>query len=84
MAHARIRDARLPLIPTAAARTVVADVEGIVRAADRAGMPIEVYAFVGSSPIRHSVEGWGLDFLINCVQTAMTACGNSRPFGLNQ
>ena len=42
-----IRDARLPLIATAAARTVVSDVEGVVRASDRAGLPIEVYAFVG-------------------------------------
>ena len=68
-----IKDARLPLIPTAAARTVVADVEGIVRAADRAGMPIEVYAFVGSSPIRIAVEGWTLGFLIEHVVSATRA-----------
>jgi 2-isopropylmalate synthase len=68
-----IQRARLPLIPTAAARTVVSDVEGIVRAADRAGMPIEVYAFVGSSPIRHEVEGWSLEFITDHIRDATRA-----------
>jgi 2-isopropylmalate synthase len=68
-----IRDARLPLAATAAARTVVADVEGIVRASDRAGLPLEVYAFVGSSPIRHAVEGWDTAFLVRAVSGATRA-----------
>jgi 2-isopropylmalate synthase len=68
-----IRDAKLPLIPTAGARTVVADVEGIVRAADRAGIPIEVYAFVGSSPIRMAVEAWTMGFLLDHVASATRA-----------
>ncbi len=71
-----IQRARLPLTPTAAARTVVSDVEGIVRAADRAGMAIEVYAFVGSSPIRHEVEGWTLDFIVDHVRAATRAAVN--------
>ena len=54
-----IADAKLPLTPTAAARTVAADVEGIARASPSApASPIEVYAFIGSSPIRQQVEGW--------------------------
>jgi 2-isopropylmalate synthase len=68
-----IKEQRLPLIATAAARTVVSDVEGIVRAADRAGIPIEVYAFVGSSPIRLAVEGWSIDFLLTHVRDAARA-----------
>ena len=68
-----IRDAKLPLIPTAGARTVVADVEGIVRAADRVGIPIEVYAFVGSSPIRMAVEAWTMGFLLDHVASATRA-----------
>ena len=68
-----IQSARLPLIATAAARTVVADVEGIVRAADRAGLAIEVYAFVGSSPIRLEVEGWSLEFIVDHVRAATRA-----------
>jgi 2-isopropylmalate synthase len=65
-----IQGSRLPLIPTAAARTVAADVEGIARAAESAGMPIEVYAFIGSSPIRHYAEGWDLDFMIRSIRSA--------------
>ena len=68
-----IRDARLPMIPTAAARTVVSDVEGIVRAADRAGIAIEVYAFVGSSPIRLAVEGWTVEFIVDHIRAAARA-----------
>jgi 2-isopropylmalate synthase len=68
-----IRTARLPFIATAAARTVVSDVEGILRAADRAGFPIEVYSFVGSSPIRHFVEGWDTAFLVSAVRGAARA-----------
>jgi 2-isopropylmalate synthase len=78
-----ISAARLPLVPTAAARTVIADVEGIARAADRAGMPIEVYSFIGSSPIRHFVEGWDLEFLVNAVRGATeTAVRAGLPFCL--
>lgn len=68
-----IRDARLPLRATAAARTVVADVQGIVRASERAGIPIEVYSFIGSSPIRHYTEGWDLAFLVDSVRNATEA-----------
>jgi 2-isopropylmalate synthase len=65
-----IQSSRLPLRPTAAARTVVSDVAGVARAAQRAGMPIEVYSFIGSSPIRQYVEDWDLDFLVGCVRGA--------------
>jgi 2-isopropylmalate synthase len=68
-----IVSAKLGLVPTAAARTVVSDVEGIARAAQRAGTPIEVYSFIGSSPIRHEVEGWDIAFLIQCVRGAARA-----------
>ena len=61
---------KLALVPTAAARTVVADVHGIARAAERAGIPIEVYAFIGSSPIRLAVEGWDTDFLLGAITAA--------------
>lgn len=68
-----IETQKLPLVPTAAARTVVSDVQGIARAAERAGMPIEVYSFIGSSPIRHFSEDWELDFLLRCVESATRA-----------
>jgi 2-isopropylmalate synthase len=68
-----IQRAKLPLIPTGAARTVVSDVEGIARVADRAGMKVEVYSFIGSSSIRLEVEGWDLKFLLDRVRTATEA-----------
>ncbi len=78
-----IASAKLPLIATAAARTVVADVEGIARAADRAGISIEVYAFIGSSSIRAMVEGWSIDFLVgNVTSSAEAARRAGLPFCL--
>jgi 2-isopropylmalate synthase len=78
-----IQAARLPLIPTAAARTVAADVIGIARAAERAGMPIEVYSFIGSSPIRHYSESWDEGFLVGCVRSAASAARDAGlPFVL--
>jgi 2-isopropylmalate synthase len=80
---AAIRDQKLPLTPTAAARTVVADVEGIARAADRAGMCVEVYSFIGSSPIRQYVESWSTDFLVGAVTGAAQAAARANlPFCL--
>lgn len=74
---------KLRLIPTAAARTVVADVQGIARAAERAGIPIEVYSFIGSSPIRLFVEGWDLEFLIGAITSAAKEAVNAGlPFCL--
>lgn len=74
---------KLRLIPTAAARTVVADVQGIARAAERAGIPIEVYSFIGSSPIRLFVEGWDIDFLIGAITGAAREAVNAGlPFCL--
>ena len=60
-------------LATAAARTVVADVEGIATASQRAGMPIEVYSFIGSSPIRHYAESWDLEFLLGNVRRSTEA-----------
>jgi len=65
-----IQAARLPLVATAAARTVAADVEGVVRVADAIGAPVEVYSFIGSSPIRRYAEGWDLGFMVRGVQSA--------------
>ncbi|HVY45483.1 MAG TPA: 2-isopropylmalate synthase, partial [Minicystis sp.] len=65
-----IAGAKLPLVPTGAARTVASDVQGIARASERAGLPIEVYSFIGSSPIRQQVESWDVAFLVACVRAA--------------
>ena len=44
--------------------------QGIARASERAGIPIEVYSFIGSSPIRHYTEGWDMAFLVDSVRTS--------------
>ncbi|WP_441290183.1 2-isopropylmalate synthase [Sorangium sp. KYC3313] len=74
---------RLPLGLTAAARTLAADVDEVARVAERTGAPIMVYAFIGSSPIRHFVEGWGPDFLARSVDEAgRAAAAAGLPFCL--
>lgn len=42
----------------AAGRTVVGDITPMVEISQRAGIPVEIYAFIGSSPIRQYVEQW--------------------------
>jgi 2-isopropylmalate synthase len=66
-----IRDAKLPLFPNCAARTVAADIEPIARISQRIGIPIEAATFIGSSAIRMEVEKWDLDFLLKCVTDAI-------------
>lgn len=46
-----------------AGRTVVGDITPMIEVSQRAGLPIEVYAFIGSSPIRQFVEAWDLDLI---------------------
>ena len=59
-----IRDHKLPISPNCAARTVVADIEPIVRVSDEVGIKIEAATFIGSSPIRQYAEDWTLDRML--------------------
>src|SRR5437764_3683569 len=67
-----IRDAKLPLAPNCAARTVIADIEPIVRVADEVGIAIEAATFIGSSPIRQYAEDWTLDRILASTEEAVT------------
>lgn len=67
---AEIARERLPFRATAAARTVANDVNAIAEASQYAGIPIDVYAFIGSSPIRYLVESWTIDWLLDHVKIA--------------
>jgi 2-isopropylmalate synthase len=49
---------KMKLTIGAAGRTVVADITPIIEISQRVGVPIAVYAFIGSSPIRQYVEQW--------------------------
>ena len=67
-----IRDQRLAIAPNCAARTVIADIEPIVRVSDDLGVRIEVAAFIGSSPIRQYAEDWTLEQMLRATEEAVS------------
>jgi 2-isopropylmalate synthase len=71
-----IADGRLSIRANCAARTMVADIKPIVEIAQRTGVPLEVGAFIGSSPIRQFAEGWTLDYLQKVTEEALTFAVN--------
>ncbi|HEX9692784.1 MAG TPA: LeuA family protein [Gemmatimonadales bacterium] len=71
-----IADQGLPIAPNCAARTVIADVEPIVRISQEVGIPIEAATFIGSSPIRQFTEGWTLDRILETVEKAVSFAVN--------
>jgi 2-isopropylmalate synthase len=71
---AEIRDYRLPIHPNVAVRTLEADLIPVAEIQQKTGMPLEVGAFLGSSPIRMDVEDWDLEFLLVTVRKAMAFC----------
>jgi len=56
--------ARLRIGANCAARTMIRDIEPIVRIAQASGLAVEACLFIGSSPIRQYTEGWDEDFLV--------------------
>lgn len=66
-----IAKGKLRIRANCAARTVAADIKPIADIVQRTGMPIEVGAFIGSSPIRQYAEGWTLDFLKKTTEEAV-------------
>jgi 2-isopropylmalate synthase len=59
-----IVDQRLALRVACAGRTVPSDITPMVEISQRAGIPIEIYTFIGSSPIRALAEEWEVDTLV--------------------
>ena len=51
-------DCKMKIRMAAAGRTVVSDITPMIEISQKAGLPVEVYAFIGSSPIRQYVEQW--------------------------
>ncbi len=66
-----IRDSKMKLRAMCAARTTVKDIEPIADIVQKTGVPIEVYAFIGSSPIRLFAEGWGVDTLLGHIEESV-------------
>ena len=67
-----IADNRLKIGVNVACRTVVSDIEPVVEMSQRAGIPIEVCAFIGSSYIRQYAEGWTLERMLEHTRAALT------------
>lgn len=61
----------LRITPNVACRTVVGDIEPIVDMVAQLGRPIEVCAFIGSSPIRAYAEDWNLDHMVKNVRDSV-------------
>src|SRR5215203_3363316 len=59
-----IGSAGLTVKANCAARTMIADIQPIAEISQRAGIPIECCAFIGSSPLRQYADGWSLDQLL--------------------
>ena len=66
-----IRDKRLRIKALCAARTLEVDIRPVVEISQRVGIPIEVAAFIGSSPIRQYAEGWTIDQMVDNTRNAV-------------
>ncbi len=77
---AEIVNARMRIRPYCAARTFFADIQPIVDISLRVGTPIEVAAFIGTSPIRLYAESWDVDFILKRSEGAIRfAVGQGLP-----
>jgi len=65
------RDSRLKINLTCAARTHPNDINPIISISQDVGVPIEVMAFLGSSPIRIFTEGWTVERLEDLTRDAV-------------
>ena len=69
-----IVEEKLGITPNCAGRTVAADITPIIEISQRVGVPIEVTAFIGSSPIRAYTEDWDLDRMRQHTKQAIELC----------
>lgn len=67
-----VANERLPIEPNCAARTLSQDIRPILEISQRAGIPIRVATFIGSSAVRQYTEGWDLDFLLKVTRESVT------------
>ena len=66
--------AGLRITPNVACRTLVSDIEPVVDLVQEVGEPVEVCAFIGSSPIRQYAEGWDFDRMLELSREAVEFC----------
>src|SRR6059036_2624658 len=67
-----ISDHKLPIAPNCAARTVIADIDPIIRISEEVGIKIEAATFIGSSPIRQYTEDWTVERIVASTTEAVT------------
>jgi len=67
-----IAEKKLRIRPNCAARTLRNDIVPIVEISQRAGIPIEVCTFIGSSSVRFFAEDWTLEKLLAMTEDAVT------------
>ena len=66
--------------PGAAVRTLMQDIEPLVKLQEKHGIPIQASAFLGTSPIRQYTEGWTMQKLFSTMEKAVTyAVDNEVP-----
>ena len=68
-----IASAKLALRPACAARTHAADIAPIVEISQQAGIAVEIYVFIPSSPIRHFAEGLDIGMVLKRSAEAIDA-----------
>ena len=63
--------ASMRITPNVACRTVISDIEPVVDLVQETGAPVEVCAFIGSSPIRMYAEGWDIERMVQLSRDAI-------------
>ena len=61
----------LRITPNVACRTVIGDIAPIVDVVQATGSPVEVCAFIGSSPIRQYAESWEMETMLKLSRDAV-------------
>ena len=71
---------KLKIRANCAARTLRQDITPVIEISQKAGLPIEVCTFIGSSPIRQFAENWTLEMMLKHTEEAVTyAVSNGLP-----
>lgn len=66
--------ADLSITPNVACRTLISDIAPVVDVVQETGQPVEVCAFIGSSPIRQFAESWEMDTMLKLSREAVEFC----------
>jgi len=64
--------AGLKIDANVACRTLISDIKPAVELVQELGTPLEVCAFIGSSPIRQYAEGWDIDEMVRLSKEAIS------------